>query len=289
MRGLVLSGGGAKGAYQAGVLEYLLGVEGRSYDILCGISVGALNAGCLAQFKKGEEKAADKELVALWRSINTAKVYKKWPIVGELAALWKSSVYDSTPLQQFVRARLDPVKLKSSGKKLRVGAVSLNTGEYQLFGEDHPSIVEAVLASSAFPGMLSPVSLDGQVWTDGGVREVTPLRAALDLGATEVDIIVCAPENASYKFPKNLTTLKVAERSIDLMSDEITSNDLKIASMYNRLVRAGLAKPKREVKLRVFRPKEVLLENSLDFEPAGIKAMLLKGFQDARDHVVAGE
>ena len=51
MRGLVLSGGGANGAYEVGVLKYLIGEKNQEFDLFAGTSVGALNAGFLAQYK----------------------------------------------------------------------------------------------------------------------------------------------------------------------------------------------------------------------------------------------
>src|SRR3990170_691842 len=102
MRALVLSGGGSKGAYQCGVLQYLLNDLGIQYSVLCGVSVGALNAALLAMYPLGQEKQSFESLKNLWTGINTSKVYRKWAFWGELAALWKPSLYDSTPLQMLV-------------------------------------------------------------------------------------------------------------------------------------------------------------------------------------------
>lgn len=281
MKALVLSGGGAKGAYQVGVLSRWLGEEHRHYDIICGVSVGALNGSFIAQFPKGSEKEASAALVALWKSITTARIYKKW-WGGEIAAIWKPSVYDSTPLQALVRKGLDLKKLRASGKKLRIGAVSLRSGEYVAFGEGSDLIVDAVLASSSFPAMLLPVKIGNDLWTDGGVRDVTPLAAAIDLGATEIDAVVCSPSGVKAGFPEVVNALKVAERSIDIMSDEIIENDLKLAGYVNRMVRAGAAPEKRYVEINVLRPENQLTDNSLDFDPRKLEAMMLVGYTDAK-------
>src|SRR3972149_3643646 len=247
MRALVLSGGGSKGAYQCGVLQYLLNDLGTQYNVLCGVSVGALNAALLAMYPLGQELKAFTELKNLWGGINTAKVYKKWAFWGELAALWKPSLYDSSPLQILVKTTLDVNKLRSSGKQLRVGAVALGTGEYMSFGQAHPQIADAVIASSAFPAMLTPVTIEGQLWTDGGVRSVTPLKEAIDLGANDIDVVMCSPKDSRQLFPTNSPTLKVAERAIDLMNEEIIADDLKVAEYVNQLVIAKVLKEKRAV------------------------------------------
>ena len=119
MRALVLSGGGAKGAFQIGVLKKWIQEEGREYDILCGVSVGALNAAFLAQAPMGQLAAAYGKLAETWLQVNSTNVRKSW-FFGRLSALWKSSVYDSAPLAQWVARDLDPRAVRASGRKLRV-------------------------------------------------------------------------------------------------------------------------------------------------------------------------
>jgi NTE family protein len=285
MRALVLSGGGAKGAYQVGVLKKWLGEDHNEYDILCGVSVGALSTSFLAMYPTGQEVLAYKELKELWDGIDTSKIYRKWPFFGEAAALWKPAVYDSAPLQTLVRTRLDVARVAASGKKLRVGAVDLASGEYQVFGEDYRHLQEAVLASSAFPAMLLPVWLEGSRWTDGGVRTVTPIQTAVDLGATEIDVVLCACGEQAATIPPNPNALWVAERSIDIMGDQIVADDFQAAAKVNKLVMAGMQMPwwdgvKRQIPLRLVRPMKSL-GASLDFSPAKLRAMMEKGYEDA--------
>lgn len=281
MKALVLSGGGSKGAYQAGALCHLLGERQTSYDALCGVSVGSLNAAFLAQYQAGEEQVASIELSRLWESLDDSKVYKSWCFFGRLAALWKTSLYNSEPLQKLVRSSLDMKRVRASKKLLRVGAVGLSSGRFKLFDEQYVDVPSAVLASAAFPGMLCPIELEGELWTDGGVREITPLKAAIDLGATEIDVVVCSPENPPMRIPGSPSTLTVAERSIDLMGDEILSNDLKVALMYNKMVAAGYEAEKRHIDIRVIRPRSILIENSLDFTPRKLRDMYARGYLDA--------
>lgn len=286
MRGLVLSGGGAKGAFQVGVLRKWLGEEKQEYDILCGVSVGALNTAFLAMFGVGLAGTSYTGLKQLWDGICTASIYRKWPFWGEVAALWKPAVYDSSPLQTLVRTRLDVERVRSSGKKLRVGAVDLESGDYRTFGEDYRHIQEAVIASSAFPAMLLPAWLEGSRWTDGGVRTVTPLRAAVELGATEIDCVLCASENQAVELPAKPNALWVAERSIDLMGDQIVADDFEATAKVNRIVMAGIKMPwwareRKEIPLRLVRPK-TSLGASLDFSPDKIKGMMERGYEDAQ-------
>lgn len=291
---LVESGGGAKGRYQLGACRRLFGELGIRYHIRTGVSVGALNASYKAMFPDGKEREAYEGLKAMWDKIDDAAVFKKWAFWGEMAALWKPSLYDSTPLQKLVRSQLDPAKIRAAGHELRVGAVSLETGEYRVFDQHYTDLPGAVLASAAFPAMLTPVKLGNQLWTDGGVRTVTPIKAAIDLGATNIDVILCAPESAEALRFDNPTTLKIAERSIDLMSDQIIADDLAVVENVNRtlltlrrareggvLVPLPWAGSKRVIHVRVIRPDHVLLHNSLDFDPVKGADLERCGYEDA--------
>src|SRR5216683_2914720 len=283
MKALVLSGGGSKGAYEVGALQYLLVDAKMQYEILCGVSVGALNTSFLSMYPIGQEVLAMQGLKALWDGLNTKSIYRQWFPLSYLEALWKPSVFNSKPLQNIVRTKLDPVKIKTSGHKLRIGACGLDTGEYRLFDENYDKIQEAVLASAAFPAMLLPIQLEGQLWTDGGVKSVTPIKAAIDAGATFIDVVMCSPPNdASSKFMAKTNAIAVAQRAIDLMGDQIEDNDLKICNLVNNIVSLWGMPDKRHIELRIIRPNSIILKNSLDFNPINLQRMFSQGYQDAK-------
>lgn len=281
MKSLVMSGGGVKGAYAAGALKCLVQDHNNHYDIICGVSVGALNASFIGMYPQEDDYKSIDDLLDLWSSIDTSKIYKQWFPFGPVHALWKPSVYNSKPLQELVRSRLSLDLIRKSGKKVFVGAVSLDTGKYRLFTEQDDSFVDGVLASSAFSAMLTPVNIEGEIWTDGGVKEITPLKAAIDAGADEIDIIICSPTNTTAKFRQNSNALKIAERCIDLMTDEINANDIFIANLYNKSVLNGFEKNKRYIKIRTIRPENNLVDFSLEFKQDEIQSMIKKGYEDA--------
>src|SRR6266853_429267 len=128
-RALVLAGGGSKGAFEVGVLQRLMGDQQLEYELLCGTSVGAINAAYLAQTPLGQPREAVAKLRALWDTVTTDKVHKSWFPFGKVSAFFKPSVYDSSPVHDWIRAGLDVNAVRSSGKRLRVVAVSLGTGE----------------------------------------------------------------------------------------------------------------------------------------------------------------
>jgi NTE family protein len=280
MRALVLLGGGCKGAYQVGAISYLLGKRGIVYDIYCGVSVGALNASMLAMFGEGHERDAAAALLKVWAGVNTATIRQRWWPLGMLHMLWKPSLYDTTPLIELVHREMDASKLRSSGKKLSVGAVSLNTGEYRGFDQDHPAIIDAVLASSSFPAMFCPIEIEGQLWTDGGLRDASLLKTAIDLGADAVDVIMTSPPSNAVDFTPTPNAIDIIVRTLDVISDEIMESDLRVTQLINRLVDAGRI-DKRKVNVRILRPKHRLPAKSLEFDQKSIRYMIDLGQHDA--------
>lgn len=281
MKALVLSGGGVRGAYQCGVLQYLLGDLKLKYDILCGVSVGAINCAFLSMFSAGEESSSIEQLTAWWMNINNSKIYKRWEPFGRLHSLWKKSFYDSSPLHELVNGCLDINRIRSSGKNVAVGTLSLSSGQYSIFDQNSDHFINAVLASAAFPGMLAPVKFLDQIWADGGLKELSPLKTAIEMGATEIDAIITTPEIRVKRFLKNPTTVDILKRSFDLSADKITQNDIEKVQMHNKLADAGLSDYKN-IKLNILRPNYNLIEDLFDFRPEKIKEMIKKGYQDAK-------
>ena len=173
--------------------------------------------------------------------------------------------------------------MRASGKILRVGAVNLNTGEYRIFDQTFEDMTDAILASSSFPGVFLPIKIEGHWWTDGGVKEVTPLKSAISLGVDAIDVIITSPEKDLSDFTNNPNIIKLGPRIIDIMSLEIMLNDLDRALEINKLIKDGVKIPNRRyIDIRIFRPDKTLVESSLEFEQEFIGQMIEKGYEDAR-------
>ncbi len=286
MRALVLSGGGSRGAYQAGVIFHLLAERGVEYDVITGTSVGALNGAFLAMYGHGEGKRAAEDLKALWWAISDRKVWRHWG-ARRLAALWRPSVYRTSPLQTLVREVLDTDRLKASGKLLRIGAVSLTTGKRRVWTERDPHIREAVLASSSFPVFFEPINVGGEWYTDDGLRENTPANAAIKLGADSLHVVQCGAPGIGGGIGK-LTALNVAKRALAVLGDEVGEGDLDKVDLYSELARLGspLAAGKREIAMdRIYPSRGLRLNSSLDFDTERARANWQLGLDDARKAV----
>jgi NTE family protein len=281
MKALCLSGGGVKGSWQVGVLIHLLGELETKYDIISGVSVGAVNCGFLAQYKHGQEKESIAKLQELWLQLINSKIYKPWKIWGRLAALWRPSFFDSQPLVDLLNDHIDLNKIRATGKKASVGAVNMSSGKYTLFHQDNDDFIKAIAASASFPGVLRPVKIGEHLWADGGIKEITPLRAAIDLGATDIDILTTSPEKRNKLFMEKPNTLDMFKRSIDLSADKIMSNDIEKFQLHNKLAEYGIP-GYQYIKLNIIRPQYNLIEDFLDFNPIKIKKMMEIGYLDAQ-------
>jgi len=280
MRALVLSGGGARGAYQLGVLKKVLKDEQRKYDILCGVSVGAINAAGLAQFPVGDEVKSWVWLNDLWQQIRPNRIYKKWTM-WPVSVAWKSAVFDTKPIRDLIIENLDHEAVLRSGRKLRLGVVSWETGKYITVDENTSHLDWWVAASASYPVMFEPVEIDGEVYTDGGARNVTPLRVALEMGAKEIDIIVCSnPDTGKRWDPQGKFSYDYLFRFLDMQSDEVIRTDLQCLGINNPFVEL---KPEyADVKFRVQMPRAPMDDHSsLDFSPDNIQAMIKLGYKEA--------
>jgi len=273
-RALVLSGGGAHGAYQVGVLKRLIGEYQRQYDIIAGVSVGSINAVHIAQFEPVAQPIGVQELEEFWMGIKgNSSIFKEW-CLGKMAGLWKGGMVNPAPLEKLLRSNVNPERLKKSGVKLRVGAVNLKTGLYKYVTETQENIIEWIMASAAEPGAFPPRWIDGDPWTDGGVRDVTPVSDVLADNPDHIDVVLTSlkdgsPGTEDPEKMKNVAYLGL--RCASLLSDEVWVNDL------------ALIPPEWKSKVTIYAPKVPLPYTSMDFSPVKITGAIEQGWKDAKE------
>lgn len=177
----VLSGGANLGAAQAGML-LALDEAGIVPDLVVGSSVGAVNGAWVAG--RGDLRA----LGEVWRSLRRGDVFPTRPLGGLLGFLGRSDhLVSDSGLRQLLRDHLRFDRLEDAPIPLHVVATDLLTGQDVLLssGDAH----EAILASSAIPGVLPVVQIGDRALIDGGVVNNTPISHAVDLGADTVWVL----------------------------------------------------------------------------------------------------
>jgi len=291
----VFSGGGSRGNFHVGWAQWVLGELGLHYDIYCGVSVGALVAAYLSQFKAGQEEMASAGLSPLFTPIQNDDIWTRHFPFGMAHGAWKSSFLDGEPLIELIQKSLDENRSRNSGKTCIVGCVSLSTGLYQVFDQTHIPFWKAVAASASFPAFLTPIHMGGEWWTDGGVRTVTPIKAAIAAGATEIDVSLTTPPKPTPDFGDDPSAVDIAMRAIDLMSDEIVAKDIREAQRINRILKLEtdikelnpeyptpmLDSGKRVIDFTISRPDTLLNSDPLQFGSGEAVEMQERGHQKA--------
>lgn len=167
--GLALEGGGSRGAYEASVIYTLvnnLPPEEVRWNVVTGVSTGALNAGGLSMFPYGHEKEAAQFLMDVWRNIEgNSDIYRDWPLGETEGFLMQSGVYTNAPLIKLV----DRLISSRPHRNITVGATNLDTGEFVRFYETFHDIEKAVIASSSAPWFFPTLHTNGTTYSDGGI------------------------------------------------------------------------------------------------------------------------
>ncbi len=223
---LVLPGGGARGAYQVGVLKAiseLLGGDQNPFPVICGTSAGAINAAVVAshahEFPVGIER-----LEHFWRTMRCDLVYRTdaWTVfksgmrfavtllTGGLVNGNPKAFLDNLPLRQFLQKtlRLEGIQTALELGALRgvaVTASAYTTASAVSFFQAHPKIdewqrtrrggqatklsLDHLLASAALPILFPAERIGLEYFGDGGMRMVAPLSPAVHLGANRILVI----------------------------------------------------------------------------------------------------
>jgi NTE family protein len=284
---LILSGGGARGAFQCAVEKYAREVKGYTWDMVAGVSVGALNGTMIAMQKSSR-------LFEIWNTISDNQVYTGGFNLLSLLRIFLGarSFYDNQPLRRLLNQELD---LKLIQVDLRVGSVSLVTGEYIQFTPKDPNFLEAVLASTVIPVVWSPlkISEDYTEMVDGGLRNISPIGDLLEEEPDELVIINCSPEKPPVLTKELKNVVQIGIRTIDLLTDEIFHNDVYEFIRINQLVKEAaeqgvvLHNPKNGKPLKFFEYKLIEpnepLGDTLDFSQEAVQRSLAEGFKRARE------
>lgn len=206
MKALVLSGGGSKGAYQVGVLRYLTEHQDRSWDVVAGVSVGALNGSFISQYGKENQQQGARDLETLWNTIKGNRSIYRTHTLGQLGQILEGGLFSARPLRDMIHSQLNKELIRSNGVKLYVGAISCTTGEYRSVDETDENLHDWIVASSAFPVAFPPVRIGDDTWTDGGIGKYSPLSDVLPYAdmLTEIDFISTEPIENIIPIPPHI-------------------------------------------------------------------------------------
>jgi len=184
----VLGGGGARGALQVGAVKALISA-GLKPDILVGTSIGAVNAAYLAI--RGFNQESLQGMVQAWHDASLANLLPENYMWLGLRFLFNRPVsHPQNHLREFfIQHGIEPDLRfgEIDGIKLHIVSADLNSGCPVLFGEDpNDCLLDALLASTALPPWIKPISRESRWLIDGGVISNLPIEPAVRMGAREI-------------------------------------------------------------------------------------------------------
>lgn len=267
---LVFSGGGAKGAWEAGVAAEVV-ARRVPITLVAGTSAGALNATLVA--------AGQVDLLEpLWREITREQVFFLRPSIffaGLLPGwltLWQvnraGSLFDSSPLRTLIESRLDLERVRRSPIRLLIVTADLERREKRVF--DNRSVsVDALMAAVAVPGAFPPVAVEGRLLFDGGLTGRAPVLDALELGGTLDRALVAMSYAADERGSPPTTIRRAVEEAFEMGMTYQIQRDVELARLKHPQVEIHLLAPSSPLRLR-----------PLEFEPAALTRALEQGKSD---------
>jgi NTE family protein len=290
-RALILSGGGGKGAFEVGAVDFLIKTAGLDFRIFIGSSVGALNAALLGMATNYcELLVAVRQLKKLWEEIQgNQSIYQSFPL-GVLDLFSRNALYNPCGLCRLIKNYIDPGRLcQNPAKFVLVPAVAIETGELFYADSRNPAlqnvILDFILASASIPLFFPPVLINGKHWYDGGLRDVTPLAVAFKEQPDEIYLVLTFPVNENLEPMLNEVpyggVLKSLLRIIGIMTNEICTNDLQISKYTLRNHRLYLGR--RRIPIHIVAPTTPLNGSSVDFAPSKIRENIRLGYEAAQN------
>ncbi len=284
MKALVISGGGAKGAFAGGVAEYLVKELEIQYDLVTGSSTGAL----LAPFIAAGEIDHVREV---YTNVRQSDIFSSCPFIVrkkkgqyttrinhlgiiKMFLQGKKTFGESYALRDliersFTREMFDRVKTSRKRVAIAVSNFSTNAVEHKYLRDyTYEDYVDWIWISSNFVPFMSLVKKNGQEYADGGFGNFIPIEEAIDAGATEIDVIILTPRRKRQRKTPSRNAFSLLMNSLDFMLAQIAKDEKYIGlleSMYH------------DIKVRYFHTPRVLTDNSLIFDPEQMTAWWEEG------------
>jgi predicted acylesterase/phospholipase RssA len=260
-KALVISGGGSRGAFAVGAIDYMVNQLGLTFDIVAGTSTGALIAPLVVvndipKLKHLYSSVTQPDILGKieigWRDIQQGKIPK--------------ALNDTSPLrnlleEQITTAVADQIISPTSNnhKYMFLATSNLQSGDIVYFHnvgpqvlsiepdtkvqkiESRQALINAMLASASIPVFMPPVEMRHasqrmQQYVDGGVRELTPLKIAIDNGATEAYVILLSPEQQTVQNGECENVFSILKQTIELLCRDVMIHDIYVAELHSEMV-----------------------------------------------------
>ena len=200
-RALALSGGANHGAWEAGVMWGLLhygNPEDYSWDVVTGVSAGAINTAAISTFAPEDTLNMTEYLSGAWAGIHSNdEIWLNWPEGPAKALFNKGGILDNSPATGFIKKTMDGSGSTEFKRTFTVAAANVETGEYTPFNNDNITFEEmptAAMSSGSIPTVFAPQHFHGKYLMDGGtiwdVNVQSAIEQCLEIVEDQSDIIL---------------------------------------------------------------------------------------------------
>jgi NTE family protein len=208
----VLGGGGRLGAAEVGMLRALF-EQNVVPDLIVGTSIGAMNGAAVAAAPTLE--TVDK-LEEMWTTLDRSEVFSASMFSGAANLVrTRTSLQPNAPLRRLIKKMLSAATFEELVVPFQCVAASIERAAEHWFSEG--PLIDAILASSAVPGILPAVKIGNEHFIDGGIVNSIPIGRAVDLGATEMFVLQVGRIERPLTVPRNpwqvgMVSFEVARR-----------------------------------------------------------------------------
>ena len=243
--GLVLSGGGSKGLAHAGVIKFLE-EENIKPSQIAGTSAGSI-VGALYAWGKTPE-----EILEFFKSI--------YLFHWKHLTFKKAGLIDSESFRSYFHSIFKDAVLSDLNIPVQITATDMIRGKLKIFSPN-TKIVDAILASSAFPGILSPYQIDGNIYSDGGILNHFPTDILQGQCETVIGVYVSPIQKIEAK---DLRSIKaVTTRAFDILSANSNMHKFNICDW-------------------VIEPKDLCLYSTFETSKVKMNAVFNIGYEAAK-------
>lgn len=260
-------------------------------DQLYGISVGSLNAAFIANEAARQQaeigqvdwSKVGKGLIEFWirnitRPADVAVIRSRFRMGYNTLMSRFDGLLDNSPIQNLIRRSLDIEAIKTGPVSIKVGAVDIIEGDMRYADANDPHFLDYVFASSSLPFLMPAMQIGGdhrKAFLDGGLREVAPLRVAIEDGTTDIACVACHAKKVYNEKFNYRNLLNLMDRVKDITVNQLVNNDIAWAERYAE--REHLHG--RHLGLTIIRPTEPLYLNLMKFNSDDIGHLIVQGYK----------
>lgn len=289
MKALVISGGGSKGAFAGGIAQYLIEEKQQKYDVFVGSSTGSLLVPLLAsnnvlKAKKVYTEIKNSDIFSLSpyklkkrRGIEFIRMHHLNVLRSFLRGnktFGSSKNLRKTIEQNFSKTDFDFIRQKKIDVVVTVSNLSTQELEYKSIHDySYSDFCDWIWASANFVPFMSLMIKNNMEYGDGGFGNNIPVQAAIDAGATEVDVIILDPINRLTNKIKSTNAFDLTFKLLDYLLEQNNQSKLEISKLKAQY---------KKVKINRFHTPTQLTENSLIFNQKKMKKWWAEGYQFAK-------